>query len=108
MEQQKRFSQMSEYELRQEIARLNEKAKKAEQMGMSSEFAVYERRVLIAKAYLLDPEDFKPGKSYEIEGGSTFEISYLNGYFAWGYRDDTTSLEGIPISLLIKVEGEVE
>ncbi len=108
MEQQKRFSQLTEYELRTEIARLNEKAKKAEQLGMSSEFAVYERRVLLAKAYLLNPEDFKPGETYTIEGGSTFKISYLNGYFAWGYRDNEVSLEGIPISLFVKEEGEVK
>ncbi|MFC0557514.1 YfhH family protein [Halalkalibacter alkalisediminis] len=107
MEQQKRFSQMNDYELRTEIARLNEKAKKAEQLGMSSEFAVYERRVLLAKAYLLNPEDFKPGETYIIEGGSTFKISYLNGYFAWGYRDDAVTLEGIPISLFEKEEGGV-
>ncbi|GAE26380.1 transcription regulator [Halalkalibacter wakoensis JCM 9140] len=100
MEQQKRFSQMTEYELRTEIARLNEKAKKAEQLGMSSEFAVYERRVLVAKAYLLNPDDIEPGKTYEIDGGSTFKVSYMNGYFAWGYRDDQKNLEGIPISLL--------
>ncbi|MDT8860974.1 YfhH family protein [Alkalihalobacillus sp. MEB130] len=105
MEQQKRFSQMTEYELRNEIARLNEKAKKAEQLGMSSEFAVYERRVLLAKAYLLSPEDYKPGQTYKITDGSSFQVSYLNGYFAWGYRDNQTTLEGVPISLLEK-EGE--
>ena len=97
----KRFSEMTEYELRTEIARLNEKAKKAEQLGMSNEFAVYERRVLMAKAYLLNPDDYKPGKTYTfVTGNSTFAISYLNGYFAWGYRDNGTSLEAVPISLL--------
>ncbi|WP_332691475.1 YfhH family protein [Halalkalibacter lacteus] len=106
MEQQKRFSEMTEYELRTEIARLNEKAKKAEQLGMSSEFAVYERRVLLAKAYLLDPNDYEPGKTYEIEGGSSFQISYMNGYFAWGYRDNQTTLEAVPISIFLKKEGE--
>ncbi len=105
-QQQKRFSQMTEYELRTEIARLNEKAKKAEQLGMSNEFAVYERRVLLAKAYLLNPDDFEPGKTYEIEGGSSFQISYMNGYFAWGYRDNQTNLEAVPISLFVKKEGE--
>ncbi|GAE36398.1 YfhH family protein [Halalkalibacter akibai] len=106
MEPEKRFSQMTEFELRTEIARLNEKAKKAEQMGMSSEFAVYERRVLLAKAYLLNPEDFKPGTEYKIEGGSSFKISYMNGYFAWGYRDNSPTLEGVPISLFLNEEGE--
>ncbi|NEU31876.1 YfhH family protein [bacterium LRH843] len=94
---------MTEYELRTEIARLNEKAKKAEQLGMMNEFAVYERKVLMAKAYLLDPNDFKPGETYKLsEGDSTFQISYMNGYFAWGYRDNGTDLDAVPISLLVK------
>lgn len=98
---------MTEYELRTAIAALNEKAKKAEQMGMMNEFAVYERRVLMAKAYLLNPEDFKPGKTYILtEGESTFKISYMNGHFAWGYRDNETTLDAVPISLLGKIEGE--
>ncbi|MBP3952368.1 YfhH family protein [Bacillus suaedae] len=104
--EEKRFSEMTEYELRQAIATLNEKAKKAEQMGMMNEFAVYERRVLMAKAYLLNPKDFKKGTTYRLkEGDSRFSLSYLNGYFAWGYRDGGTVLEAVPISLL-EEEGE--
>ncbi|WP_100406394.1 YfhH family protein [Bacillus solitudinis] len=98
---EKRFSEMTEYELRNEIARLNEKAKKAEQLGMMNEFAVYERRTLMAKAYLLKPDNFKPGETYEMIGGnSIFQISYMNGHFAWGYRDNGTTLDAVPISLL--------
>ncbi len=41
---EKRYSQMTEHEIRTAIAELNEKAKKAEQMGMVSELAVYERK----------------------------------------------------------------
>lgn len=101
----KRFSEMTEFELRTEIANLNEKAKKAEQLGMMNEFAVYERRVLMAKSYLLNPDDFIPGKKYDlIDGESTFKISYLNGYFAWGYRNDGATLEAVPISLLVNEE----
>ena len=37
---------------------LHEKARKAEQMGMVNEFAVYERKAVLAKAYLLNPDDF--------------------------------------------------
>ncbi|WP_425348925.1 YfhH family protein [Halalkalibacter urbisdiaboli] len=97
----KRFSEMDEFELKNEIAKLNEKAKKAEQLGMMNEFAVYERRTLIAKAYLLEPNDFKPGQTYSmVDGDSSFQISYMNGHFAWGYRNNGTALEGIPISLL--------
>lgn len=101
--EEKRFSEMSEFELRTEIGRLNEKAKKAEQLGRTNEFAVYERRMLMAQAYLLNPEDFQPGATYSIlDGDETFQISYMNGRFAWGYRNNQTSLEAVPISLLGK------
>ncbi len=43
MQQEKRYSTMTEYELRQEIGMLQEQARKAEQMGMVNEFAVLER-----------------------------------------------------------------
>ena len=84
---EKRYSQLSAYELKQEIARLHEKARKAEQMGMVNEFAVFERKAVMAKAYLLNPDDFIPGEIYPIEGdpGAYFKISYLNGVFAWGH-----------------------
>ena len=65
---EKRYSQMSQYELQQEVARLHEKARKAEQMGMVNEFAVYERKAVLAKAYLLNPDDFIAGEIYAIEG----------------------------------------
>ena len=68
MQLEKRYSQMSEYELRQEISMLHEKARKAEQMGMVNEFAVLERKAVMAKAYLLNPESYNPGEIYQIEG----------------------------------------
>ena len=88
MEARKRYSQMTEYELKQEIAQLIEKARKAEQLGIVNEFAVMERKAVMAKAYLLKPDDFKPGEIYAIEGdpGEFFKIDYMNGVFAWGYR----------------------
>lgn len=97
----KRFSEMTEPELRGVIRTYNEKAKKAEQMGMINELAVYERKVWMAKAYLLDPEEFKAGTTYQMfDGESTFLISYLNGYYAWGYRNGEANLDAVPISLL--------
>lgn len=101
-----RYSEMSEFELHQEISRLNEKAKKAEQMGMASELAVYERKMAMAKSYMLNPDDYKPEEVYELtEGAGTFKISYLNGYFAWGYRDQEKELSAVPISLLTNKIG---
>lgn len=104
---EKRYSEMTEHELRQEITTLNDKAKKAEQMGMVNELAVYERKALMAKSYLLDPADYKPGESYELNDGegTKFTISYMNGIFAWGYRegsDRQKEEEAFPIALLIK------
>ncbi|WP_039238759.1 YfhH family protein [Bacillus thermotolerans] len=103
MEPEKRYSEMTEYELKQEIARLKEKARKAEQLGIVNEFAVMERKALMAEAYLMNPDDFIPGKMYEIKGdpGSYFKIDYMNGVFAWGYRvGGDGKEEGLPISAL--------
>ena len=103
MQQDKRYSDMSEFELRQEIAELKEKARKAEQMGMVNEFAVLERKVQMARAYMMDPDSFKPGEIYQIEGdpGQYFKIDYMNGVFAWGYRLKSDGKEeALPISVL--------
>ena len=104
MQQEKRYSQMTEHELRQEIAMLKEKARKAEQLGMVNEFAVLERKAVMAQAYLLNPESFSPGAIYELEGdpGKYFKVDYLNGVFAWGYRlNGDGKEEALPISMLI-------
>jgi len=106
MMSEKRYSQYTEYELKQEIASLTEKARKSEQLGMINEFAVLERKITMAKAYLLNPDDFKPGEIYEIEGdhGHYFKIDYMNGVFAWGHRENTPEKEeALPISMLGKI-----
>jgi len=104
MQQEKRYSQMTEQELRQEIAKLQEKARKAEQLGMVNEFAVLERKAVMAKAYLLNPDSYTPGQIYEIDGapGSFFKIDYINGVFAWGHRlNGDGKDEALPISMLL-------
>lgn len=98
---------MTEYELRQEISLLTEKARKAEQLGIVNEYAVLERKIVMAKAYLLNPKDFIPGELYEIDGdpGSYFKIDYINGVFAWGYRlAGQKEEEALPISVLKKLK----
>ncbi|MFS0820121.1 YfhH family protein [Bacillus sp. 1P02SD] len=103
--QEKRYSQMTEFELRQEIATLKEQARKAEQLGIVNELAVLERKAAMAKAYMLNPADFNKGEKYEIDGdpGSFFKIHYLNGVFAWGHRvGQEDKEEALPISLLLK------
>ncbi|MCE7792244.1 YfhH family protein [Salipaludibacillus sp. CUR1] len=98
----KKYSQMSPAELQQEVADLKVKAQKAEQMGMINEFAVYERKMLMAQAYLMDPTDFRPGERYELKESVNefFDIDYLNGIFAWGDRNGSGKQEAVPISVL--------
>ncbi|WP_336296599.1 YfhH family protein [Bacillus pinisoli] len=105
---EKRYSQMTEYELTQEIRQIHEQARKAEQMGRINELAVLERKNLMARAYLLDPNDFKPDEVYEIEQdpGTFFKISYMNGIFAWGTKLNGENKEdALPISMLKRTEA---
>ncbi|PPA68836.1 YfhH family protein [Jeotgalibacillus proteolyticus] len=98
-----RYSTMSRHELNQEIAALKEKARKAEQLGYVNEFAVLERKAVMAQSYLLDPKQYKPGNIYGITTtpGSYFKIDYINGVFAWGYRlKGEKQLEALPIAML--------
>lgn len=103
MENEKKYSEMTTEELRNEIANLKEKARKAEQLGIVNEFAVLERKAIMAQAYLLDPNDFKRDEVYRIEGdpGVFFKIDYLKGRFAWGHRlGGDNYIEALPISML--------
>lgn len=103
LQRDRRYSEMTEQELYQEITVLKEKARKAEQMGMINEFAVLERKAVMAKAYLLDPKKFKVGEIYEIVGdpGYYFQIDFINGVFAWGNRlNNKGNEEALPISML--------
>jgi hypothetical protein len=107
-QQEKRYSQMTTYELQQEISQLNERARKAEQLGMVNEYAVLERKAIMAKAYLINPDTIKSDELYEIEGapGTYFKVKYLNGVFAWGFRiGGETAEEALPISMLKEIRG---
>ncbi|MGP4108223.1 YfhH family protein [Virgibacillus sp. L01] len=102
-----RYSDYSLEQLREEIGKFKEKAQKAEQLGNISEVAIYERKLQVAMAYMLNPEDFKAADIHQLNGdpGHKFKINYINGVFAWGHRvnllDKTyENEEAIPISLL--------
>ncbi|KGX87459.1 YfhH family protein [Pontibacillus marinus] len=105
---ERRYSDMTIEELRDSVAQLTEQARKAEQMGMVNEYAVYQRKIIMAKSYMMNPGDFKSGEVYEIDGdpGMFFEIDYMNGVFAWGTRKDQNGAihgeqgeEALPISM---------
>ncbi len=97
----KQYSRMTKEELEAEIAELRVLAQKAEAKGIINEYAVHERKIIMAEAYLLNPDDFKPGTTYAMQGsGEGFKISYMNGIFAWGYREGVSTIEAVPISVL--------
>lgn len=103
MENEKKYSQMTEQELRTEIAKLMEKARKAEQLGILNEYAVYQRKAVMAQSYLVDPATIIPGEIYKIQGdeGCFFKVDYLKGRFAWGYRmGGDLAAEALPIAML--------
>lgn len=104
-----RLSDLTIEQLRSELGKYKEKMQKAEQMGNLSEVAVNERKIQMIMSYMSYPEDFKPGKSYELAGdpGYTFKINYLDGVMAWGHRvnllgEVVEKEEALPISLLGK------
>ena len=107
MTEEKRYSEMDEHELRNEIGRLKEKARKAEQLGMINEYAVYQRKVVMAQSYLVDLKSIEPGEIYRIEGdeGMFFHVDYLKGRFAWGYRlGGEQAVEALPVAMLKPVK----
>ncbi|MFS0752479.1 YfhH family protein [Oceanobacillus sp. 1P07AA] len=107
-----RYSDYSIEQLHREIGELKEKAQKAEQLGNVSEVQIYERKMQVALAYTLNPDEFKKDEIYQLkmEPGYTFKIDYINGVFAWGYRinlldEIREEIEALPISLLGKKLG---
>ncbi|MBU5468147.1 YfhH family protein [Virgibacillus sp. MSJ-26] len=102
-----RYSDYTVEQLRAEVGKLKEKAQKAEQLGNISEVAVNERKMQVAMAYMLNPDEFQADKVYELpsDPGHRFKVNYINGVFAWGHRinllDEVYEKEeAIPISLL--------
>ncbi|HLQ70514.1 MAG TPA: YfhH family protein [Bacillota bacterium] len=102
-----RYSDLTVEQLRTEVGKLKEKAQKAEQLGNVSEVAINERKMQVAMAYMLNPEDCKAESIYEMNGdpGHRFKVNYVNGVFAWGHRINLLDNiyekeEAVPISLL--------
>ena len=100
---EKNYASMTEQELRDEVGMLKEKARKAEQLGIVNEYAVYERKALMAEAYLVDLSTIIPGEMYRLLGspGEFFQVDRLKGRFAWGHRLGSDRFEeALPVSIL--------
>lgn len=107
MTTEKKYSEMTEHELRTEMANLREKARKAEALGMLNEYAVYQRKTVMAESFLIDPATIEPGEIYRIIGGEKmfFQVDYLKGRFAWGHRlGGDLAEEALPIAMLKSVK----
>lgn len=102
------YASMTEQQLREEIAMLKEKSRKAEALGIVNEYAVYERRALMAAAYLVDLSTIIPGEMYRLDGspGEFFVVDRLKGRFAWGYRLGGNKFEeALPVSILLPMKA---
>lgn len=100
---EKNYASMTEQELRNEVAALKEKARRAEQLGIVNEYAVYERKALMAASYLVDLDSIKLGEMYRLDGspGEYFMVERLKGRFAWGYRlGGDRYEEALPVAML--------
>ena len=83
------------------------KREKPSNLGIINEYAVYQRKVVMAQSYLIDPTTIEPGEMYRIEGdeGMFFQVDYLKGRFAWGYRlGGERADEALPIAMLKSVK----
>lgn len=103
---EKRLSDLSKYELEQEIQALHERKRKAEQMGMVSEIEVVLRRIAIAESYLVDPTSFRPGETYIVNyNDRPFRLKFVNGVMGWGTFEGDLTERAIPLSELSEVKS---
>lgn len=96
----KRYGEMSHAELSAEIDTLRSEMREAE---FPSQKEMLERKIWMAKAYMLSGSAFAPG-IYKVEGCSEpFELRYVNGVMGWGRmgKEDEASF---PISMLQKLD----
>lgn len=98
----KRYSEMNEEELQAQIKQLKKERRRAE---FPSQAEMLERKIMMAKAYLLSPESFPPG-IYQVEGlTEDFELRYVNGIMAWGKMGDEDEASFLLSMLKPKEEG---
>ncbi len=79
------FSEMNREELRREIERLEEEMRRARRNGFVSELEILRQRINLAKSYLTDPNQIRPGAKYEVEGSDKpFFVEYSGGSWPGG------------------------
>lgn len=99
---EKRFSQMTDEELKLEIKRLKQESRKIGREQKYNEFEILFRKIELAESYLINPGNIILRQTYHVKNmpGTQFFVERLNGIFAWGYIVGEQEERGIPISLL--------
>lgn len=98
----KRYSQMTEEELRLELNKLEDQRK---QSLAENEQHILEQKINLAQAYMIDPNIIQVESWYRIKGKlEHFHVDYINGVFAWGTLKGSTEQVAFPISLLKTID----
>jgi hypothetical protein len=95
------FSEMNEEELRREVLRLEAELQREQRKGLSSKQEILRQRLNLAKSYLTNPDQIKPGHKYRAEGSDKpFFVEYLRGVMAWGHWEGDAESVALPIGIL--------
>jgi len=97
----KRYSEMTREELLTEIDKLREEERKAE---FPSQVELLERKLWMAKSYMLSTDSFTPGTYGVVGQTEPFELEYVNGVMAWG-RMGPDEEACFPLSMLKRLDG---
>ncbi|WP_051271918.1 DUF1811 family protein [Shimazuella kribbensis] len=97
----KRYSQMIPEEIRNTIKELEEQLSQVEKEKLDSQAAILRQKIILGKSYLVNPNEIKVEATYQVEGTPVlFQVSYLNGVYAWGTFEGKSEKEAVPLSLL--------
>ncbi|HZG85468.1 DUF1811 family protein [Paenibacillus sp.] len=93
----KRFSEMTEDELRSEIDRL---AKELEASRLEGERDVLRQKWLMARSYAARSRSFPPGRYRVEDADDIFTLRYVNGVMGWGVWGRGGEETALPLAVL--------
>jgi hypothetical protein len=100
---ERRYSEMSEKELREVMDRLKEEAIALYEKGALEEVMVLRTKYYLAASYLIDPESIKIGGIYYVEGlpgNETFTVTKIDGVMAHGQLSSSSAPQAFPLAML--------
>jgi len=101
----KRFSEMTENELKMEIDRL---AEAIETSRLEGERDVLRQKWLLARSYAAKSRSFPPGRYRVEDADGIFTLRYVNGVMGWGVWEHGAEAEetALPLAVLTPAEGQ--